>query len=454
MTREPAGFPPDIVAWTTVTVLSLTYLVSFLDRQILVLLIEPIKQDLGISDTGASVLTGMAFAMIYTVMGIPMGRAADLYTRKHVIIAGVVVWSSLTVLSGFARNFWQLFVARMGVGVGEAALTPAAYAMVADLFPPSKLGRGMSVFVLGSSVGSAVSLLLGGALVAFAARSNLPELPMIGDLRPWQLVLILAGLLSSVMIVPLALIREPVRQGRQFAAGNTPGGSLSFRQVMGYMFSSRQFYGPYILGISALCLMLYGTQAWIPTYFIRILGWEASYTGIQLGIINLVPSLVGGIFAGWLADRMRSLGQLAAPIKIMVVMSGVLMLLMPAFVVIPQIHVKLGLLVLHYFVVAMIVILFPAVIQLATPGEIRSQVSAVILFAINLVGIGFGPTSIALITDYVFRDDGALGFSIAVVGLSAGLIGVILLRSASKSFEKQSAPISGDVDAMRQVSHP
>ena len=182
-----SGYPSPAIGWTTVVVLSLTYMFSFMDRQILVLLVEPIKQDLQITDTQVSLLTGFAFAAVYAVMGIPMGRAADLKVRKHVIIFGVTIWSLLTMACGLARNFTQLFLARMGVGFGEAALTPTAYSMVADLFPPEKLGRAMSIFVLGGTAGAALSLLLGGAIIGWVNTVGELSLPLIGVLSAWQL---------------------------------------------------------------------------------------------------------------------------------------------------------------------------------------------------------------------------------------------------------------------------
>ena len=164
-------------------VLALTYMVSFMDRQILVLLIDPIKNDLQISDTEVGLLTGLAFAVVYALAGIPMGRAADLWVRKYVIIFGVSVWSTLTILSGCARTFPQLFLARMGVGLGEAALTPTVYAMVPDLFPPHKLARAMSVFVLGGMIGGGVALLFGGVIVGLVAHLESITLPIIGEIR-------------------------------------------------------------------------------------------------------------------------------------------------------------------------------------------------------------------------------------------------------------------------------
>ena len=435
-------YPSAAIAWTTVGILSLTYMFSFLDRQILVLLIDPIKADLNITDTGVSLLTGFAFAIVYTVMGIPMGRLADLWIRKYVIIIGVTIWSLLTVSCGFARNFTQLFLARMGVGVGEAALTPTAYAMIADLFPPNKLARAMSIFVLGSAAGNAASLLAGGFVIGFAQDIGTLSIPVFGEIRPWQLVLIVVGIASLLMVIPLSLTPEPKRHGKIKQIDSSDPDHMSFREVLHYMWSHKTFYGPYIGGICLLALFMYGGLAWIPTYFIRIQGWDAAETGMRLGIIYLVPSIVGGLFAGWLTDHFFNKGHRGAPLYIMITIAIILVPLVPFFIYVPVMSAKMVGLVSFYFCISMIAILFPTIIQMATPNQIRSQVSAIILFAINLVGIGFGPTSIALVTDYGFHDDLAIGHSIAIVGATVYGIGAVILFYAVKPFIRQSTTIA------------
>ena len=212
--QDGFDYPSSRSAWTAVAVLSLTYMFSLMDRQILFLLIEPIKQDLNITDTQVGLLTGVAFAVVYTVMGIPFGRLADLWVRKYVIIMGVSIWSVLTIVSGFSKTFTHLFFARMGVGLGEAGLTAPAYATIADLFPPKKLAFAMSIFVLGGSIGSALSMLLGGMAIGFVESLGSVSLPWLGELQPWRLVLIIVGLASLLVVIPLALMVEPKRHGK------------------------------------------------------------------------------------------------------------------------------------------------------------------------------------------------------------------------------------------------
>lgn len=435
-------YPAPALAWTTVAILSLTYMFSFMDRQILVLLVEPIKHDLQITDTQVSLLTGFAFALVYAVMGIPMGRAADLKVRKHVIIFGVTIWSVLTIYCGLARNFTQLFLARMGVGFGEAALTPTAYSMVADLFPPEKLGRAMSVFVLGGvAAGAALSLLLGGFIIGWVDTIGAITVPMVGELKAWQLVLIIVGALSLMMVIPLSLIKEPRRHGDTTSAKT----DMPFKAVLQYLWDKKRFYGSYIAGISLINLYGYGAGAWLPSYFIRVHEWDASSAGINLGLLYLVPAVLGGLASGWLSDRLYSRGYPTAPLMIITVAAGLSILVVPAIIYIPLMEIRLTALVLANLLMVMLAVLLPTVIQMGTPNRIRAQASAVYLLIGNLIGIGFGPTAIALITDYVFKDDMAVGHAIAIVGVSCFSAGTLILLTAIKPFRQQQAQLQAGV---------
>ncbi len=435
-------YPAPAMAWTTVIILSLTYMFSYMDRQILVLLVEPIKHDLHITDTQVSLLTGFAFALVYAVMGIPMGRAADLKVRKHVIIFGVTIWSVLTIYCGLARNFTQLFLARMGVGFGEAALTPTAYSMVADLFPPEKLGRAMSVFVLGGvAAGAALSLLLGGFIIGWVDSIGAITVPMVGELKAWQLVLIIVGALSLMMVIPLSLIKEPKRHGDTTSAKT----DMPFKAVLQYLWDKKRFYGSYIVGISLINLYGYGAGAWLPSYFIRVHEWDASSAGINLGLLYLVPAVLGGLASGWLSDRLYSRGYSTAPLMIITVAAGLSILVVPAIIYIPLMEIRLTALVLANLLMVMLAVLLPTVIQMGTPNRIRAQASAVYLLIGNLIGIGFGPTAIALITDYVFKDDMAVGHAIAIVGVSCFSAGTLILLTAIKPFRQQQAQLQAGV---------
>ena len=445
-------YPSPKVAWTTVIVLSLTYMFSYMDRQILILLVEPIKNDLQITDTQVSLLTGFAFAIVYTVSGIPMGRLADRWIRKYVIIIGVTIWSVLTIFCGFARNFGQLFVARMGVGFGEAALTPTAYAMVPDLFPPKRLAFAMSVFALGATLGSGASLILSGVIIGQISDIGDITLPLIGIVRPWQLVLIIVGGLSLLMVVPLTLIPEPKRLGSQLVKPDASSdqqqsylssSQLPFKKVLEYLWEQRRFYLPFILGSSLINLYVYGSAAWAPSFFIRVHDWNASEVGVTIGLITIPPVIIGGLCSGWLADKLYQKGNLAAAIHISVIAAALCCLLVPLFIYIPSMPLKLLVLVLYMLPISASGVLFPTIIQMATPSPIRAQVSATLLMFSNLVGIGLGPTVIALITDYGFGDELAVGHSIAIVGVVAFVLSTSLLRGAIKPFIQRVIVVAG-----------
>lgn len=439
-------YPKPLVAWTTVVVLSLTYMFSFMDRQILVLLIDPIKADLQISDTQVSLLTGFSFAVVYTIMGVPMGRAADLWIRKYIIVFGVTVWGIMTAACGLARNFSHLFLARMGVGFGEAALTPAAYAMVADLFPPHRLAKAMSVFALGGmAVGVGLSLVLGGVVIGFVEEAGVLTLPLIGEVRAWQAVLILVGIMTLLMLIPLGFMPEPKRHE---AKGSQPATAeeLSFKSVLRYITDHKAFYGPFIIGMSLINLYAYGVGSWIPSYFIRVHGWEASSTGITLGLLYVVPAVVGGFGGGWLADHIYAKGYRGAPLFLKSLAVTALVVLVPVFIILPWMPVKLGVLIVINLTVALSTVLSPTIIQLATPNRMRSQVSAIYLLVVNLIGIGFGPTAVALITDYVFQDEMAVGKSIVVTAIVACGAGALLLFKALKPFINQVDTVVGGND--------
>ena len=180
-TDSEPPWPNPIYAWYVVGVLMLAYTNSFIDRQILYLLFEPIRNDIGISDTQISLLAGLAFSVFYTVMGIPLARLADQSNRKAIITVGVASWSLMTALCGAAQNFWQLFLARIGVGVGEATLSPAAFSIISDYFPKNRIARAFSVYSMGVYFGAGLAMMIGGLVIKMVSASPTVVLPLVGE---------------------------------------------------------------------------------------------------------------------------------------------------------------------------------------------------------------------------------------------------------------------------------
>lgn len=409
--------------------LAMTYMISFLDRQILVLLIDPIKADLDLSDTEISLLSGAAFGLVYTICGLFMGRFADLWVRKYVIMLGVTLWSSLTMACGLAQSFLQLFWARTGVGLGEAALTPAAYSMIPDLFPPERLNRAMSIFmVVGVVGGSGAALLVGGLVIGMFQGVSAISVPLLGSLKIWQLVLIVVGGLSLAMLIPLAFMPEPKRQRSSIATHENCAESLSFVDVLKLLWAKRAIYGPFTIATSFLLLTGYGVGAWLPTYFVRVVGWSASQTGVMMGLIYIPSAIAGGLLAGWSADALRARGVAHGALWIMALGGAASVFALSATIFGPAIFwAKVSGLMLTNFFGMVPVAVYPAILQQITPAEVRGQVSAIFLFIINLVGLACGATIVALVTNQILQDEQAVGISIAIVASVATILMLVAL---------------------------
>src|SRR5271155_3117108 len=220
------SYPSSFAAWYSVAVLLLMYIFSFIDRTTISLIVEPMKRDLQISDTQIGMLQGLAFALLYTFLGLPIARLSDRHNRKAIIAAGVLVWSIMATLCGLARTAVQLFIARIGVGVGEAALSPAAYSMITDSFPRGKLGSAFGVYNIGITIGAGVAFLVGGIVVAAVSHPGASyTLPIFGEVRAWQMVFVVTGAPGILLPLLLLTFREPVRRGILRAEPATAAGA-------------------------------------------------------------------------------------------------------------------------------------------------------------------------------------------------------------------------------------
>lgn len=426
-------------AWTTVGVLTLAYVFSYLDRQILVLLVGPVRADLHISDTAFSLLAGAAFALFYAVMALPLAIIADRGSRRRLIMAGVAVWGSMTILCGLSTSFAMLFFARMGVGIGEAALTPTAYSLIADLFAPEKRGRAMGVFTTATFLGGGLSLLGGGAVVTLV--SGMPPGAAPFGLHPWQIAFVAVGALTLLLLLPLRAIADPPRH----QAADTSG----LGAAAAHIWRERAAYAPMFLGIPFASMIVYGVQAWLPTLFIRGYGWSAGEAGAMLGVVTLVAGIGGGIASGALADRWRARGKGDAALRLnaMLVLVAVPLPALIAFAPGPKAAlVMAGLFVL---VSSLTVPLAPTALQAITPPPLRAQVSALFLLAVNLVGIGVGPTAVALASDLVFAGDKAIGSALALVGTLSYLASALLLWRGLGAYGRAVMALEGESHVIR-----
>ena len=433
-------WPSPTLAWYAVAVLFVAYTFSFMDRIILSLLIQPIKLDLGLSDTRISLLHGFAFAIFYTIMGIPIARLADRYSRRAIIATGITVWSLMTAVCGLARGYWQLFAARVGVGVGEAALSPAAYSMIADMFRPDKLGRALSVYTMGAFFGAGLAFIIGGAVIQAITGSPELTLPLVGTVRSWQAAFLVVGLPGLLVAALMFTVREPVRRQIADSTGGVDGReAIPMSEVFAFVRYRWRIYITHFLGFSLLAVVSNAIFAWSPTFLNRSFDMTMGQAGPAIGVILLIFSSAGLITGGWLTDRLVLKGLPDGGLRAGVVAGigcvpfAVLMPFMPSVTSVLLLFCPLLFFASFGFGAA------AAALQQVTPNRMRAVVSALYLFLLNLIGIGLGPTVTALITDYVFANEQAVGFSIAITAGTCGLLGAIVLWLGLRPFRDEAA---------------
>ena len=434
-TGTGAPGPSMVYAWYVVMVLLVAQACSFLDRMIMGLLVGPIRQSFDISDTQFSLLAGLAFSLFYAFMGLPLARIADSRSRRNLIAAGIAVWSLMTALCGLARGYWSLFFARVGVGVGEATLGPAAYSMITDYFPKSALARALSVFMVGVTLGSGFAYMLGGAVVAYVEGMDELLLPLIGPVEGWQLTFLIVGLPGLLIsLLMLATVREPIRRGLAGGADSIPLG-----EVTAYLWARRGAYAGHILGISIFIMVVYALNLWGPSYFIRVLGYSRPEAGWTFGLLMIGAGTAGLLVAGAVADRLVARGLGNAYLRVILF----------SMVAMVPCATALGFVVHETLAIACMsaAVFFSAfqggisggALQIMTPNRMRGQVMALYLLAANLIGLGLGPTVIAMTTDYVFASDAAIGKSIALCALLLCPLGAFILWRALPAINRQLA---------------
>lgn len=421
---EENGWPAPRLAWYALALLSLAYVLSYLDRILINLLIEPIQAQFDINDTQFGMLQSLAFGIFYTVMALPLGRLADARDRRLIVAGGIALFSLFTALSGLARSYMQLFFARVGVGVGEASLTPSAYSLLSDYFPPERLGRAIGIFTMSAFVGTGLAYIGGGAVVEWLAKLDAFELPGFGTLQPWQLTFVLIGIPGLLLAPVMLTMREPRRRGVQ----KTEPAPLS--EVLAELRKRRRTLVFMFAGFSMVTFSSYASAVWTPAFFIRTYGWQPGEFGLWYGLIYLTLGTSGAIFGGWLSDRLMARGVTDAPLRVAAIgylgtaVFGGLAPLMPT----PEL--ALLLFAPATFLGTLPFPLAGTAIQLITPGHLRGQISALYLTVINIVGLGLGPVVVGAFTDYLFTEPADVRYSLAIVNAAAAPVASALLGAS------------------------
>ncbi|MFV0276947.1 MAG: spinster family MFS transporter [Parahaliea sp.] len=430
--NEDQQWPNSNYAWYVTWLLMVLYMFSFVDRTIIVLLIEPIKRDLHLTDTHVSLLYGFAFAVFYTFLGIPIARLADYKNRRSIIAVGVLIWSAMTCLCGLARSFGQLFIARVGVGVGEAALSPAAYSLIADYFPEEKRAKAMSVYTLGLYLGAGMALILGGMVIELIDNLGTISLPLVGQLYSWQVAFIAVGLPGVLFFLLMFTVREPARQG----VSASDKAVIPLGEAVGWFAQRWRFYASFCTAMACLVMYSYSLTAWTPSFFIRTYGWTTLEISRYYGLVMLVFGPGGILVGGWWASRRMAEGDTLANIRMAIICFAGLVIPAATMSLVGDPWHALGLVAVVKFLSGLPLGVAMAAMHEVTPNRLRAQAAAFYLFTINILGLGLGPTLVALLTDYVFADPAALRYSLAIIGPVSSCLGLVLSVYAMRQFRK------------------
>ena len=422
----------QIEPWWMVLVLLFIYMISILDRLVINMLVVPIQADMGFSDVQMSLLLGPAFALCNGLFGLPLGWAADRYSRRWVVFGGLVFWSLSTMAAGLTRSFTSLFGARMGVGIGEAALMPAAYSLIADKFPVKRMTTAMSIFGMGPKLGSAFAFAVGSAVIGYTSTVGNVSVPVFGDLNGWRLALLLIGAPGLLVAVLCFSFREPLRKGMQRSHSNT--GSLadtaSNKQTLKeYVKENKKLILFILLGFSFTTMAVAGLLAWMPTYITRKFGMGPKEYGPILSVVYFLGAfsmIVKGVVIDWMYNK----GYKDAHIRFY---SMILVLTLPA-AIIAFTTSQFSVFVVSYAIVDIILLnsifYVSSTIQLMVPTHLRGQMTGLVILVVGTVSPTLAPTLVASLTDYVFQDKAALGYSMLSVALVSVVLAIICLRTA------------------------
>lgn len=424
--REAA---PRLFPWGAVTILTALNILSYADRQLLSLLAVPIQESLKIDDVALGLLQGLAFSIVFTLSSIPVGWAVDHFNRARIIHAGVTIWSAATMACGLSSSFWQLFAARIGVGAGEAALAPSAYAILSETTPKGRLASAMGIYAIGASIGIAFSLAAGGLIVAALATANL-DFPVIGKIEPWQAAFLMLGapgvlLAFTAYLLPRGSIRPPKVNK---VAGADSGSLLAFVKQHKRAFFSQQ------IGFAMLGLSGYAIAGWAPAHLQRNFDWSPALIGPALGVAIGLSGMVGTLVVGWLADRAFSKGRRDAYFTTAIVTTAIgVPLIIAAFLASSGLACVI-LLGTGYLFLCSFGGICSAALQLMSPGHLRGRTSALYVFTLNILGLGLGPLIVGALTEHVFGDRMLVGYSVAVTVAVAGSISIACLLGGRRAY--------------------
>jgi MFS family permease len=414
-------------AWSALCLLSLLYVMSFVDRLVLALLIEPIKAELGISDVQIGLLIGTSFAVVYALAGLPLARLADTSSRRMLIFGGALLWGLSTLAAAFANSFLVLVTLRIGVAIGEAALVPAAMSILSDLFPPKKRALPISIFVMVGVCGGSGSMLIGGAVLDFAASSG--TIPLVGYISPWRLTLMLVGAPAVLLALLAPLVLPSMRP-----AGGTAKATASIAAMKRHYSANQRTYAGFYVVTAVVSAINFSILTWYPTHLIRSYGLAASEAGYLFGTVGVATSLAGGLILPWVARRMVAKRYYKSTLAIALLVCCVSSPLLIASLLAPNAELAIIIGVIPFTLQFGLGILLATTAPHLAPPQIRAQAVAIFFLFLSLLGLGIGPTLVAWLAQNVSTLDGSVPAALGVVILISAPIQIATILSSWRAF--------------------
>ncbi len=425
-------------AWWFVALLCFASLLSVIDRGILNLVVDPLRSELNLNDVQIGLLQGLAFGLIYAIGGVALGAVADRYSRRNLIIFGILIWSTATFAAGLARNFGELFAARVVVGLGEAALAPAAVSLIADLFPADRRGRPMGLYMTGQAIANGIAITLTGIVIAAAAAHRFDGFGLPANFSSWRVTFMLCGASGFLLVLILLTCREAPRAG----ASSAPTLLAQGRETLLHLIARRRFFVPLYLGFASCFTAAYGAAAWSPAMLGRVFGLGPAQLAQILGPLAVLFAaagpLLGSVFIDPLVKRHGDQGRLmlVAAVTLLAIPSGLAVLASEGRVAALLVASSSAI----YPLIGLCVI---TTLQSQWPAPMRGLGVALTGLLNTVIGAVTGPLLIALLTERVFRDPAQVGRSIAFVIVPALLFGMAMFVVAARAVNMAPDPADG-----------
>jgi len=420
--------------WYVAGLLTLAQIVSYLDRFLPSLLVQPIKHDLSLSDFQIGLMLGPAFTLFYIILGIPLGWLADRVSRRALLAAGIAIWCTMTASAAAAKGFVSLLVTRLGVGLGEATVAPTSISLLSDYFPPERRSRALSLFMSGAFLGAGSSFLFFGPLVHHIQSLPAVSLPLVGSLQSWRLCFLIVGAPGLLLSVLLLTVREPRRPERVGRAGNP-----TFRDGVIFILQHWRAFGT--LFVASACNVTMGALAlWNVGLFKRTWNWNVAEVGVAVGLILFTAGPIGTLLGVFLTNRDMAAGRRDGTLRALFlgVVIGV-----PAYTLFPLMpSARLGLAWLFFAHVgqAMATAAGPATLVTLAPSQIRAQTTAIYYLVISVIAQLIGPPMVGLIADSMGSPD-SLRYAVSIEASAIGIPAILLVWLGFRHYRRSVAEL-------------